>query len=100
MAQEYVDPYLVDGRKFDFRVYFLIASADPVTVFFNYGNLRLALQKYGSKSRAAHLTNYHQQLLAGGAGSGCAVVPRALPRFCVVCRRGRCAAATMPQSLQ
>ena len=62
MAQEYIDPYLVDGRKFDFRVYFLIASADPVTVFFNYGNLRLALQKYGSKSRAAHLTNYHQQL--------------------------------------
>ena len=62
MAQAYVDPFLIDGRKFDFRTYMLVASADPVTVFFNYGNLRRSLFAYGTHNRAAHLTNYHQQL--------------------------------------
>ena len=38
----------------------LVASADPVTVFFNYGNLRLSLFTYGTRKRAAHLTNFYQ----------------------------------------
>ena len=48
VVQEYIDkPLLLDGYKFDLRVYVLITSCDPLRVFlFNDGLVRLATEKY------------------------------------------------------
>ena len=48
IVQEYIDkPLLLDGYKFDLRVYVLVTSCDPLRVFlFNDGLVRLATEKY------------------------------------------------------
>lgn len=47
-AQKYIDkPLLMDGKKFDFRVYMLIASMDPLIVLYHDGFLRRSLAEYG-----------------------------------------------------
>lgn len=48
IVQEYIDkPLLLDGYKFDLRVYVLITSCDPLRIFlFNDGLVRLATEKY------------------------------------------------------
>jgi hypothetical protein len=33
VAQLYIRPFLIDGRKFDFRFFVLIASLEPLTIF-------------------------------------------------------------------
>jgi hypothetical protein len=33
VAQEYVDSYLMDGRKFDLRIYVLVGSVEPLTIY-------------------------------------------------------------------
>ncbi len=57
-------PLLIDGRKFDMRIYVLITSFDPLRVYvFNDGLVRFATMKYSLKpsntsKRYMHLTNY------------------------------------------
>ncbi|CAF1102310.1 unnamed protein product [Adineta ricciae] len=66
IIQEYIrEPYLLDGFKFDLRIYALITSCDPLRVFiFNNGLVRLSSKKYQLPTPinvldyAMHLTNY------------------------------------------
>ncbi|KAK3777662.1 hypothetical protein RRG08_021773 [Elysia crispata] len=66
IVQEYVDkPLLLDGFKFDLRIYVLITSCDPLRIFlFNDGLVRLATEKYLPPHESnvnhlyMHLTNY------------------------------------------
>eukprot|EP01015_Nassula_variabilis_P011637 TRINITY_DN1942_c0_g1_i2.p1 TRINITY_DN1942_c0_g1~~TRINITY_DN1942_c0_g1_i2.p1 ORF type:complete len:552 (+),score=85.87 TRINITY_DN1942_c0_g1_i2:81-1736(+) len=60
LVQRYIDnPLLVEGHKFDFRIYLFIASTDPLIVYYHDGFLRVSLPLYdpNSKDLAAHLTN-------------------------------------------
>lgn len=66
MAQAYVDrPYLIDGLKFDLRIYVLLAGCDPLRIYlYNEGLVRFATQDYKKpkknnlKDACMHLTNY------------------------------------------
>jgi len=66
VAQEYVkSPFLLDGLKFDLRVYALVAGCDPLRVFIHEDGLtRLATHQYqkpkkkNMKDACMHLTNY------------------------------------------
>jgi len=57
-------PYLINGRKFDMRIYVLVSCFDPLRVYlYNDGLVRFATKKYTNKARSAkqrfvHLTNY------------------------------------------
>jgi hypothetical protein len=64
VVQRYVAPYLVDGFKFDFRFYILIASLAPYTVYlYREGLARFCTQKCCApasgnlSAKFAHLTN-------------------------------------------
>lgn len=66
VCQEYVkNPLLIDGFKFDMRVYVLITDMDPLRVYiYNEGLARFATTKYHQPSISnrgnifMHLTNY------------------------------------------
>ncbi|CAH1407877.1 unnamed protein product [Nezara viridula] len=66
ICQVYVPkPYLIDGFKFDLRVYVLITSCDPLRLYvYNEGLVRFATKRYKEPNRAnmcnmyMHLTNY------------------------------------------
>lgn len=70
IVQEYLnEPYLIEGLKFDLRVYVLVTSCDPLTVYVHREGLaRFATQPYcpvqSKSSKSAlknmfiHLTNY------------------------------------------
>lgn len=70
VVQEYISsPYLIDGLKFDMRVYVLVISCDPLTIYVaNEGLVRFATQSYEQvnvnshpntlKNMFVHLTNY------------------------------------------
>ena len=53
------NPLLLYGHKFDFRIYMLIASANPVIAYYYDGFLRVSLHEYTPKSKelGALLTN-------------------------------------------
>lgn len=66
VCQEYIaDPYLVDGFKFDTRIYVLVTSVDPLRIWLHKdGFLRLCTTKYEKPNvdnytdTRMHLTNY------------------------------------------
>lgn len=66
VVQEYIDkPYLIDGYKFDLRVYILMTSCDPLRIFlFNDGLVRMSTEPYSPPTEGnidqlyMHLTNY------------------------------------------
>ena len=66
VAQKYVsDPFLIDGRKFDLRVYALVTCADPLRVFvYDDGLVRFCTNAYeppdakNLRNARMHLTNY------------------------------------------
>jgi len=63
IAQTYVtNPLVLDyNNKFDFRVYMLVASTNPMIAFYHDGFLRVSLHSYDkfSNDRSTHLTNTH-----------------------------------------
>lgn len=70
VVQEYLNqPYLIDGLKFDMRVYVLVMSSEPLKIFMHKeGLVRFATQKYKPlnldsnketlNNMFMHLTNY------------------------------------------
>lgn len=68
VVQEYIhNPYLIDGYKFDLRIYVLITRVEPLTIFiYKEGIARFATEKYDNKtfnpedekSAFIHLTNF------------------------------------------
>jgi len=63
IAQTYItNPLLLDkNNKFDFRVYMLVASTNPLIVYYHDGFLRVSLEVYDkhSSDKSVHLTNTH-----------------------------------------
>jgi len=63
IAQSYItNPLLLDlDNKFDFRIYMLVASTNPLIVYYHDGFLRASLSEYDkfSQDRSKHLTNTH-----------------------------------------
>jgi len=65
VIQRYVpNPLLIDGFKFDLRIYVVVLSYDPLKVYLNHeGLVRFATEKYSAAQdtldlRTMHLTNY------------------------------------------
>ncbi|XP_048832720.1 tubulin polyglutamylase TTLL7 isoform X2 [Brienomyrus brachyistius] len=66
IVQEYLDkPFLMEGYKFDLRIYILVTSCDPLRVFlYNDGLVRMGTEKYHAPNESnlnqlyMHLTNY------------------------------------------
>lgn len=65
MASKYVSkPHLINGLKYDLRVYVLVTSYDPLRIYvYNEGLVRFATEKYSLnpndlKKRFVHLTNF------------------------------------------
>mmetsp|Transcript_48038 Transcript_48038/g.88471 ORF Transcript_48038/g.88471 Transcript_48038/m.88471 type:complete len:988 (+) Transcript_48038:177-3140(+) len=72
VVQRYIErPLLLDGYKFDLRLYVVITSYDPLKIYlFNEGLVRLATEKYSTSTksinhRTMHLTNYSVNKSAG-----------------------------------
>ena len=60
IVQKYIpNPLLINGKKFDFRCFIILASMDPLIVFYQDGIVRIAAEEYDESSHdvAAHLTN-------------------------------------------
>ena len=66
VAQRYLaKPHLIDGLKYDLRIYVLLAGCDPLRIYiFNEGLGRFATEEYEPPARdnlsnlCMHLTNY------------------------------------------
>uniref|UniRef100_A0A8C5S7W3 Tubulin tyrosine ligase like 7 n=1 Tax=Laticauda laticaudata TaxID=8630 RepID=A0A8C5S7W3_LATLA len=66
IVQEYLDkPFLMEGYKFDLRVYILVTSCDPLKIFlYHDGLVRMGTEKYHPPNESnlsqlyMHLTNY------------------------------------------
>lgn len=60
IIQKYIPkPLLINGRKMDFRCYMIVASTNPLIVFYQDGLVRLAHDEFDEDStdKSAHLTN-------------------------------------------
>ncbi|KAK8881615.1 positive regulation of cilium movement [Tritrichomonas musculus] len=65
VAQQYIDPYLIDGYKFDLRIYALLTSVDPLRIYiYQEGMARFCTEQYVPPKSSnleqvySHLTNY------------------------------------------
>lgn len=66
VVQRYLSkPYLIDGLKFDLRIYVLVAGVDPLKLFvYHQGLARFATETYVAPNKdnmddiCMHLTNY------------------------------------------
>jgi len=60
VAQKYIsNPLLLDKQnKFDFRIYMLVASVNPLIVYYHDGFLRVSLSKYDQNSHEVIETNF------------------------------------------
>ncbi|KAG2461314.1 TTLL7 polyglutamylase, partial [Polypterus senegalus] len=64
IVQEYLEkPFLMEGYKFDLRIYILVTSCDPLRIFlYNDGLVRMGTEKYHPPNESnllcMHLTNY------------------------------------------
>ena len=60
IIQKYIEnPLLIYNKKFDFRVYMLIANMNPLVVLYHDGFLRVTLNNYNitSNDPSKHITN-------------------------------------------
>ena len=60
IIQEYIaNPLLIHGRKFDFRIYMLVASSNPLIAYYHDGFLRVSIAQYDVQSddKQVFLTN-------------------------------------------
>jgi len=64
VAQEYIkNPLLLDKKnKFDLRVYMLIASTNPLIVYYHDGYIQAGLKKYKPKSTSKNVLLITQQI--------------------------------------
>jgi len=66
IAQRYIKtPLLLDGRKSELRVYWVVASLEPLIVLYNTGTVRLNAAKYTASDYGndlVHITNTRRQL--------------------------------------
>ena len=66
VAQEYIaNPLLIEGKKFDLRIYVLVTSCDPLRIYlFNDGLVRLCTEDFvkpnnmNMDDKCMHLTNF------------------------------------------
>ena len=66
VVQQYIkNPYLIDGLKFDLRIYVLVTCCEPIKVFlYKDGLARVATERYvaddttKTNNMFMHLTNY------------------------------------------
>ena len=65
VVQKYLsNPHLIDGLKYDLRIYVYVSSYDPLRIYvFNDGLTRFASRKYSNSNktisdRFMHLTNF------------------------------------------
>jgi tubulin polyglutamylase TTLL4 len=72
LSKYIMNPHLIDGLKYDLRIYVLVTSYDPLKVYlFKEGLVRFATEKYTNniqslKKRFIHLTNYSVNKKAEG----------------------------------
>lgn len=65
LVQSYMqNPYLIDGLKFDLRVYVYLSSVEPLRVYVyrdglvRFASSRFSLKESSLRNKFAHLTNY------------------------------------------
>ena len=65
VAQYYIPPLLLNGKKFDMRIYVLVTSCDPLRIYIlNEGMIRFCTEDYQAPKSSnldevfSHLTNF------------------------------------------
>ena len=63
IVQEYLDkPLLLDGYKFDLRLYVLVTSCDPLRIFlYQDGLVRLSTEKYSIPTESNVVSYYKKK---------------------------------------